>query len=199
METVSLFIEHFPYIGLFILLILGGIGLPFPEDATLILCGFLISTEAVKPVNAVTAVYAGLLTADIIIYSFGRKYGRMVVTRKFFHRIISPEKLLKLEDQFNRRGIYFVLFGRHLIGFRAQIFLVSGIMRMPLLKFMVSDAVSAIFTMALMIGIGYAGGNSLQVLKKDMTRIKYAVAFVITVIITIYLVFNYFKSKKDKT
>ena len=54
--------QHFPYVGLFILLILGGLGLPFPEDATLILCGFLLFHGTVKPVPAFLAVLIGLAT-----------------------------------------------------------------------------------------------------------------------------------------
>ena len=45
MSGLSGLIEHFPYLGIFILLILGGIGLPLPEDTTLILCGFLVSND----------------------------------------------------------------------------------------------------------------------------------------------------------
>jgi membrane protein DedA with SNARE-associated domain len=40
MFEATAFIEHFPYIGIFLLLVLGDIGLPFPEDGTLILSGF---------------------------------------------------------------------------------------------------------------------------------------------------------------
>lgn len=36
-------IERFTYIGIFCLLILGGAGFPFPEDAVLIMSGALIS------------------------------------------------------------------------------------------------------------------------------------------------------------
>ena len=42
------FVNHFPYLGMFLLLILGEIGLPFPEDATLILSGFLTAHEMFK-------------------------------------------------------------------------------------------------------------------------------------------------------
>ena len=127
-------IEHFPYIGLFTLLILGGIGLPFPEDATLILCGFLISHSIVKPVPALLIVYSGLLIADVFLYGVGRKYGRMIVTNKRFRRIISPERLLTLEEKFNKKGSLLILFGRHILGLRAQLFLVAGVMKMPPLK-----------------------------------------------------------------
>ncbi|MDP2278373.1 MAG: VTT domain-containing protein, partial [Nitrospirota bacterium] len=133
MERILEITGHFPYIGLFILLILGGIGFPFPEDATLILCGFLISTHVVKPVPALLVVYSGLLIADLFLYLVGKKYGRQIVTHKRFHKIISPERLSMLEDKFNKKGILIILLGRHLIGLRAQIFLVAGVMRMSAL------------------------------------------------------------------
>jgi membrane protein DedA with SNARE-associated domain len=48
MISISGITEHFPYLGIFTLLILGGIGFPFPEDATLILGGFLIVQDVTK-------------------------------------------------------------------------------------------------------------------------------------------------------
>lgn len=192
-------LENFPYIGLFALLILGGVGFPFPEDTTLILCGFLISHSIIKPVPALFLVYSGLIIADLVLYFFGKKYGRMIVTQKRFHKIISPEKLSMLEEKFNKKGILFILFGRHLIGLRAQLFLVAGVTRMPILKFIVSDTISSFFTITAMVGIGYIGGNSLQTIKKDIRMIGYAVVFIIVISLTIYLIYNYFKSRCNKT
>jgi membrane protein DedA with SNARE-associated domain len=59
--SITTIIEHFPYLGLFLLLILGGMGFPFPEDTTLILCGFLISHDVVKPVLALIVLYPVIL------------------------------------------------------------------------------------------------------------------------------------------
>jgi hypothetical protein len=39
MSGISGVVEHFPYFGIFIILILGELGFSFPEDTTLILCG----------------------------------------------------------------------------------------------------------------------------------------------------------------
>lgn len=158
-----MFLTNFPYAGLFAPLILGGLGVPlFPEDATLILCGFLIRQDIVKAVPAVAVVYAGVLIADFIIYSFGRKYGRMVVCHRWFRRLLSQERLASLEETFQKKGIFFVLFGRQLIGLRAQIFLVSGIMKMSRLKFVLADAFAVTFTIAALVSVGYAGGHSLK-------------------------------------
>ena len=197
MENVSHFTEHFPYLGLFLLLLLGGIGLPFPEDATLMLCGFLIAQEVIQPLRALVIVYAGLLISDTIIYHLGKKYGRRIVTHQRFHRFLSPGKLIKLEDQFNRRGVFFILLGRHVIGLRAQIFLVAGIMKMRLVKFLLADAVSALFTISLMVGIGYAGGNSLAALRKDLKRTENWVVIIVIMAIAIYLLYKYIKTRRE--
>ncbi|MGC1403899.1 MAG: DedA family protein, partial [Thermodesulfobacteriota bacterium] len=142
--TLFTHIENFPYLGMFVLLILGGVGLPFPEDATLIMCGLLISTQVVRPIPALLTVYAGLLIADLTLHFIGRKYGRQIVAHRRFRKIISPERLSYLEEKFNQRGVLFILMGRHFFGLRAQIFLVSGVMRMPSLKFLLADAFSSI-------------------------------------------------------
>ena len=73
-------VENFPYLGIFILLILGGIGLPFPEDATIILSGFLVAHKVISPLPIFLSVYGGLLISDFFLYSLGKKYGRMVRT-----------------------------------------------------------------------------------------------------------------------
>jgi membrane protein DedA with SNARE-associated domain len=50
---------------------------------------------------------------------------------------------------------------------------VAGIIKMRLVKLLLADAVSALVTISKMVGIGYAGGNSLEVLRKDMKRIEH--------------------------
>lgn len=197
--AIPTIIEHFPYLGLFSLLILGGIGFPFPEDTTLILCGFLISTHVIKPIPALLVVYSGILITDFGLYIVGKKYGRKIVTHKRFRKIVSPERLAALEDRFNKKGILVILLGRHLVGLRAQIFLAAGVMRMPALKFIMADAFSSLFTMALMIGAGYMGGNSLEIIKRDITRYEHIGILLIVIMLAIYLFFRYFKSSRSKT
>lgn len=191
-------IEHFPYVGLFVLLILGGIGFPFPEDTTLILCGFLISSEVVKLIPAFVAVYSGLLITDFFLYSIGKKYGHNIVHHEKFQKMISPARLLKLEEKFHKGEILFILLGRHLVGLRAQIFIVSGVMKMHPLKFLITDAFSSLFTIALMVGVGYVGGNSLQVIKKDITKVEHIAILVIIFLIVIFIFYKFYRYRHDK-
>ncbi|MGB9935948.1 MULTISPECIES: DedA family protein [Thermodesulfovibrio] len=187
-------IGHVPYLGLFLLLILGGIGLPFPEDATLILCGFLISTDVIKPVPALLVVYLGVLFADVFLYFVGKKYGRMIVTHRKFKKILTSERLAWLEDKFSKWGVIIILLGRHIVGLRAQIIIVSGVMKLSFLKFLIADGISSLFTIALMVGAGYMGGNSLQIIKNDITKIEHIGILLAIIGFAVYLIFKYFKS-----
>jgi len=196
MFEAATLVEHFPYMGIIILLILGEIGLPFPEDATLILSGFLIAQKVTKPLPTVIVVYCGLLLTDFSLYWVGKKYGRKVVEHKRFRRILSAERLLTLEEKFRKWGIYVVFVGRHFLGIRAQIFLAAGVMRMSPLKFIMADAASAILTMALMVGIGFLGGNSIEILQKDVKRIEHIGILILAILFTGWIVYKYFKNRK---
>jgi membrane protein DedA with SNARE-associated domain len=86
-----------------------------------------------------------------------------------------------------------VMIGGHLIG---EIFIVAGIMRLPLSKFLMADAIASVFIIAIWAGIGYIGGNSLEIVKKDITRIEHIAIIFIVISLSIYLFFRYFKSRR---
>jgi membrane protein DedA with SNARE-associated domain len=147
---------------------------------------------------ALLTIYIGVLIADFILYLFGRKYGRMVVCHKWFQKLLPPERLVMLEEKYKMKGILFILFGRHFLGLRAQIFLVSGVMRMHPLKFLLTDAITVTFTIALMVSIGYAGGHSLKDIGIDKRKIEYVAVFLFISFSIAYLILKYIRNKRKE-
>jgi membrane protein DedA with SNARE-associated domain len=188
-------IQHFTYFGIFCLLILGGLGLPFPEDGVLIVSGFLIAHGIIKLIPALLIIYSSLLLADFILYSIGKKYGTTIIEHKKFSKIVSAATISKFEDIFIRWGALVVFFGRHFVGFRAPIFLISGIVSIPCLKFLIADGLSAIFTISVMLGLGYVGGNTLQLLRKDITRIDHILFLVLFLFVAAWFTLRYFRDR----
>ncbi len=199
MFGIEAFIEQSPYLGIFLLLVLGDMGFPFPEDTTLLLSGFLVAQGVTKLVPTLLVVYSGLLLTDFSLYWVGKKYGRMVVEHRRFQKIISPETLSKIEKKYKRWGVFVIFFGRHLLGVRAQIFLTAGVLRMSAIKFVLADGVSAVLTVAIMVGIGYLGGNSIQLLKKDIARFQHIAVIAFVLLLAIWIFFIYFRSRGSLT
>ena len=198
MNWIHYILNHSPAAGLFVLLVLGGLGLPFPEDATLILCGAFIATGVATPAHALFASYSGLILMDLFLYHIGRKYGTMLTEHKRFRKIITREKLLRLEEKFSRWGGLFLLAGRQLVGLRSQVFVVSGVLRMPYAKFLAIDMVSALISMGIMVGIGYAGGHSilLAAFSKDMDRIGHLAVAVAAAFVFFFILYWNIKRRR---
>jgi membrane protein DedA with SNARE-associated domain len=197
MIEAAAFIQHFPYLGLFILLILGTFGLPFPEDGILLLSGFLTAQNIVKPLPAFLVVYSGLLMTDFFLYSAGKKYGRRLVEHKTFHKIITNDRLSKLEIKFRKWGVLIVFFGRHLLGLRAQIFLVAGVLKMSWKKFLIVDGTAALLTITLWGGLGYVGGSSVHTLGKKITNLEQIVVVILAISVGSLLLLRYLKKRRN--
>jgi len=197
MFQVSSIVEHFPYVGLLLLLFLGEIGLPFPEDATLLLSGFLIAHRVTKLVPTLLVVYGGLLVTDFSLYLIGKKYGRRLFEHKTFQKLLTPDRFKRIEEKFKQWGIWVILLGRHIFGLRAQIFLAAGVVRMSPLTFLLADGLSAMVTMILMMGIGYVGGDSVQVLQKDISRIEHFALLAFVLLVVAWVIVRFLKSRRD--
>ena len=72
----------------------------------------------------------------------------------------------------------------------------SGVMRISRTKFLVADGLSAIITIFINLGIGYLGGNSLMVLKSDITRTDYILILVIIMLVAGWIVLRYFRDRR---
>ena len=168
MDNLLSLIAQFPYAGLFVLPIIGSIGFPFPEDGILLFCGMLISRNMAKPLPALIAVYSGILISDYLIFAIGIRYGHHIVNHSIFRRLISAEQLERLEIKFRKSGNLLILLGRQIFWLRAKIFLVAGIMKMPVRSFLLVDAVASLFSVALMVTAGHEGSKVFSI----FTRIK---------------------------
>jgi membrane protein DedA with SNARE-associated domain len=196
---MSNLITNYPYTGIFLTLILGGIGLPFPEGATLIMSGFLIAHGTIKLFPTFLVVFPLLLITDFFIFFVGKKYGRMLVQHQRFRKWISPEKLLKLEEKFKRRGALVVLFGRHILGLKTQLLLLAGIMKMSVTKFLIVDGATALLTVAVFWGgVGLLGEERIEMFKTDATKIGHIAMVVFLIVFAGWVCYKLQKKRVKK-
>ncbi len=107
------------------------------------------------------------------------------------------ERLSLLEDKFAKLGVLFILIGRHLFGLRAQIFLAAGVTKMSAVKFLLADAFSSLFTIALMVGAGFAGGYSLEIIRTHVARIEHLAGIILAALfVAVYAIYRYVKARR---
>jgi membrane protein DedA with SNARE-associated domain len=174
-----------PAYGLvFGILILCGMGVPLPEDVSLILGGFLVfEGKAALPLMMLTG-YAGILVGDTIVYTAGRRIGSKVGTQGgFFARVVTPEKRARVQGLFKRHGEKIVMIARFLPGVRAVTYFTAGSVHMKYWHFVLFDGFAALVSAPLFVYLGFRFGDQLEQLiravRQGQTRVLIGIVVVV--------------------
>lgn len=164
-------------------LVLCGFGLPMPEDIILVAGGVL--AWRASPLEQATLVtmlrdeglvwmigagLGGIIAGDFIIFLLGRRFGVRVADFRPLRRVITPDKLEKVEKLMRRRGKFMVVLARYIPGLRAPTYFTAGHAGMPVWEFLLLDGVAALVSAPLWVCIGFYFGSNLEAAAREAHR-----------------------------
>lgn len=141
--------------GPFFVLLLCGLGLPIPEDIVLIAAGVLGESMGRNWIEVSALMYVGVLGGDCITFFAGRHVGGWMLTSRWFQRIISSKKQVKVVAFFENYGPMGLFIARFLPGLRAPIFFSAGSMKVPFWKMLFFDGVAALISVPVFVWLGH--------------------------------------------
>jgi membrane protein DedA with SNARE-associated domain len=150
------------YLGIALVLILGGLGLPIPEEAPIILAAVLSRNGKLHGPLALLSCLAGVLIGDLVVYFLGFFYGEKVLSLPLTRRLLTRQREAQIKGYFHRHGFKILVSGRFVPGFRTAAYLTAGILKLPTLKLILTDLVAASLTTLLMFALGYAFADQIQ-------------------------------------
>ena len=175
MSDIGIFLinysEHFIYTGLFLILFFSGLGLPIPEEITLLTGGLLIKLGFAHLYPTFAAVFVGVLTGDMAMYSIGRRWGRGIITHRQMRKVFSEKRLEWVRQFFHDHGSKTIFIARFVSGFRVAAFLAAGTMGVKPGKFLFLDFLAALIAVPLLLCLGYFFGAHIEWLANAFTRI----------------------------
>ncbi len=172
MEWIVQVVEAMGYFGVFLMAALESTFLPIPSEATLIPAGYLIHQGKWNGPAVFALAVTGTITGSLANYWVARSCGRYVLIRYSKYFFITPEKLAKVEDYFQRHGPVSIFLGRLVFGVRHFISFPAGLARMDLKKFcLYTTAGGGLWTMILLV-LGYAIGNNQDAVTRLLPEIK---------------------------
>ncbi|MGO9469113.1 MAG: DedA family protein [Isosphaeraceae bacterium] len=155
-------IEQLGYFGIALILILGGLGLPIPEEAPIILAAILSRNGRMWAPAALATCLCGVLIGDLVVYFLGYVYGEKVISLPLTRRLITRQREAQIKGYFHRHGFKILVSGRFVPGFRTAAYLTAGILKLPALKLLATDLVAASLSTLFMFGLGYAFAHQIQ-------------------------------------
>jgi membrane protein DedA with SNARE-associated domain len=150
--------DQYGYLGVFLALLAAGFGFPIPEELPVLTAGVLVGHEdtSLYWYYMLPVVIAGVVIGDGVLYGMGRVWGHHLLNIGFVRRRLVPiEKQEQIEKNFAERGIWVLLGARLLPGIRAPVFIMAGVLRVPLARFLLADAIYAIPMVNLLFWLAY--------------------------------------------
>ena len=159
------------YLSIFAVLVACGLGVPLPEDISLILGGYLVYKGVANLWVMVATGFLGILVGDSLIYLAGRRVGRRVRTgHGWLARVVTPPRRILVEGLFAKHGEKIVIAARFMPGVRAVTYFTAGSAGMPYARFICFDGLAALLSAPLFVLLGYRFGKHIQHVIELMKR-----------------------------
>jgi membrane protein DedA with SNARE-associated domain len=167
-NTLTLWLAQYGSIALFVLLTLGIIILPVPEETMMVIAGVLMHNKTLQIFPTVLAALLGSICGISISYLLGRTAGSFLVLKYGKWIGLTEKRYRKAHNWFERFGKwtlpigYFVPGVRHFTGF------VAGTTKLHYKQFALFAYCGAALWVSTFLSIGYFFGNHWMALYEEI-------------------------------
>jgi len=183
---------------IFLILVACGLGLPIPEDISIVASGVMVSYEVTSLWKAIGVCMAGVLVGDSMIYWMGRLFGEKLFRVRFIARVLKPSLIEKTARYSKIYGGKVVFIARFLPGLRAPTYFFVGSTKKSFINFLFMDGLAAAISVPVWVYVGKVFGENLDALEKMIKRMKFGSLLLALFFVGIFIAGIYFKNRMLK-
>ena len=183
-------LDHYGYGAIALLLLLENIGVPVVPGEFAMIAGAIFAGTGRAGLNIVlvgiVSVVAAIAGAEIG-YLIGRFAGRELILHYGKYVFVKPHHLDRAEAVVDRYGGIVVVLARYIVGLREANGIIAGITQMRSLTFLVFNILGACAWVATWVSIGYAAGDHIDTIYRDINRYALYVIGAVAVVLIAYI------------
>lgn len=184
MSDLHQFVGHWGYTAIFVVVVLGNVGLPVPEETILALAGYLVWRGKLRLSLVLAVGIVSAVVGDNFGYWLGRRYGQEALPRYARWVLGHPERLGAMEAFVLRRGPVAVFVARFVPGVRFAAGPLAGALGMRFSSFLAANVAGAALYVPVVVGAGYAVGYGFGAY---VERLRYVAGEVERIVILVVL------------
>src|SRR3954465_14671876 len=178
------------YLTFFIFIALTGCGMPIPEEAAIVVAGVLSSQGQLQwPWLAFAACLAGAIVGDSFMYGIGHRWGHGIFTQHpRFAKLFASDNEQQFQRAVENHALKVMLLARFLVGIRAPVYVMTGVVRLPFRLFLIYDVISASLVVAVVFGLSYIFGEKVTVWVRH-AEIRATIVFALVIIAAVAILY----------
>jgi membrane protein DedA with SNARE-associated domain/membrane-associated phospholipid phosphatase len=197
-DQILALIGQYGYLLVFFGVMLESAGVPLPGETILLASGALVQQGYLDLGHAIVFGILGAMIGDQIGYWVGRGGGRPFVLRWGRYVLVTPTRLERAEEFFERHGGKAVFLARFVLGLRVFGALVAGISRMRWRPFLFYNALGGAAWATAAVMVGYLLGGSLDLVEQWMGRAAALLGLLLALALVFYLSYWWVASHRKR-
>ena len=153
---------------MFVLLAIGVVGLPVPDETLLGLAGVLIARGRLHPLTAAAAAIGGAMTGITLSYGLGRLAGLPLLLGYGRRLHVDTAVIIRVRAWFDRAGKWLLVGGYFIPGVRHVTAIVAGASKLSVGTFMAFAYAGAALWASCFLLLGYVVGDRWRGLLADL-------------------------------
>ena len=180
-------IEHLPYLGVVLILLVAGFGVPIPEDVPLVIGGVMCGLGHADVLIMLPLSFAAVLGADLTMFTLGRLHGDRLRRLPILRKYLSDERLAKVADAYHAHVGKTLFTSRFLPGLRTPLFFTAGSVGISYWKLILFDGAAAIISVPALVLAGYFGAARKDQILHLVRQAQWLVVAVVVLAVVIFV------------
>jgi len=160
-EVIAAWLATWGYLGIFISVFIGNLGIPVPEETVMLAAGFLAGRFILDLRFVYVVVILSAVTGDCCGYVIGRTGGQRLLLRLASRFEFMRTRYDRLQLFFQTHGSKAVFMARFITGARFMAGPMAGACGMPFFQFLGWNVLGAIVWCSMVVTVGYLVGDEL--------------------------------------
>ena len=196
MEMLFKLLTEHVYIILFISLILEFAALPLPGETMMVVAGVMAYNNHGSYIGMIIASALGTVIGMQFSYEIGRRLGTKAVDKYGMYIGLTPYRMTKAAEFFNKFGNIVIVIAYFLPGVRHILGYFSGISRIDAKKFHIYSTIGGVFWVVVFITLGYVLGPSAPHAFKLLHKYGTMLFILAIAVLFIYLIYKNLGAKE---
>lgn len=173
-----------------------GMGIPIPEDITLLAAGILAALGKISFEGALIAGFVGVMIGDCLLFFMGRKFGYRVFELPGFRTVFTESRIAMAREKVLSNSKFICFIARFMPGLRSPIFLTAGILGVHPLIFLGLDGFAALISVPVWVWLGFYLGENIDTALDKAADFQGIVIVLVLLVIGGYVAFIKFNRPK---
>ena len=198
LHTLQPTLNHYGYLAVGGLILLEDFGVPVPGETVLILAAVYAGAGRLNIWLVALIGFLGAVAGDNVGFAIGHFGGRPLIERWGRYILLTPERLDKATDFFERRGGGIIIIARFVEGLRQANGIVAGTTGMHWARFLLFNSIGAALWVGVWSSIGYFSGSHIDSIYSTATRYSVYFGIAVGVLLIGYIAWRVRRSRREQ-